>query len=106
MSDHEDPQFRNWLTARMNAANLSQAERAEFMQWLLKRSEPNSKGSESPSKLGRVKKKERLKQLKECFDWLKVRITESDLSESEQREFDSWLASRARKSNFLDDDDE
>jgi ferric-dicitrate binding protein FerR (iron transport regulator) len=84
----------------MNAADLSQAERAEFMQWLLKRNDPNSKVSESPSKLGRVKKKERLKQFKECFDWLKVRITESDLSESEQREFDSWLASRARESNF------
>jgi hypothetical protein len=56
VSDHEDPQFRNWLTARMNAANLSQAE--------------------------------------------------SDLSESEQREFDSWLASRARESSLLDEDDE
>lgn len=106
MGDQEDPQFKNWLTARMNAANLSQAERAEFMQWLLKRSEPKSKVSGSPSKLASVKKKERLKQLKECFDWLKVRITESDLSESEQREFDSWLASRARESNFLDDNDE
>ncbi len=105
MSDHEDPQFKNWLTARMSAANLTQAERTEFMQWLLKRKDANSTGSDSSSKSNPAKKKERLKELKECFDWLKVRITDSDLTDSERQEFDSWLASKARDSKFLDDDE-
>ncbi len=43
--------------------------------------------------------------MKECFDWLKVRISDSELSDSERQEFDSWLASRARDSKLLDDDE-
>lgn len=105
MSDHEDPQFKNWLTARMSAANLTQAERTEFMQWLLKRKDANSTGSDSSSKSNPAKKKERLKELKECFDWLKVRITDSDLTDCERQEFDSWMASKARDANLFDDNE-
>ena len=102
MSDTDDPQFKTWLTARMNAANLTKAERAEFLRWLVKRKSSNTDSSSSDEK---AKKGKRLKELKECFDWLKVRITDSDISEIERREFDAWMASRMRESNLLDDDE-
>ncbi|CAN5373065.1 hypothetical protein BH11CYA1_BH11CYA1_50520 [soil metagenome] len=102
MSDTDDPQFKTWLTARMNAANLSKAERAEFLRWLVKR-KGESVGSSTKSDAGT--KGKRLKELKECFDWLKVRITESDISEIERREFDAWIAIRMREGNLLDDDE-
>lgn len=98
MSNSDDPKFKSWLAARMNAANLSKAERAEFLKWLVGRKKSNTSGADS------TKKKRRLEELKECYDWLKVRITDSDISESERREFDIWMASRVRENNLLDDD--
>jgi hypothetical protein len=50
VSDHEDPQFKNWLTAKMNAANLTPAERKEFLHWLLRRKDPNPTVAESATK--------------------------------------------------------
>lgn len=101
MSTSDDPQFKSWLAARMNAANLSKAERAEFLKWLVGRKNSKSNGTGSDT----TKRKRRLEELKECYDWLKVRITDSDISEVERREFDLWMASRVRENKVLDDDE-
>ena len=96
-----NPQFKDWLKVRMNAANLSQSERMQFLRWLVKRKGgPDSGGSEA---LKSAVKSTRLKEVKECFNWLKVRITDSDINERESKEFDLWMAKRVVDSEILDD---
>jgi len=97
----DNPQFKNWLTARMNAVNLSQSERMEFLRWLVKRKGGSTGGGTDALKS--AAKKTRLREVKECFNWLKVRITESDISEIERQEFELWMAKRLSDSEIRDE---
>lgn len=84
----------------MGAANLTQSERMEFLQWLVRRKE--QEGVTAGAKVKEAKAT-RLKEIKECFSWLKARVTEAELSDSDRKEFDLWMAKRARESDLLDD---
>jgi len=73
----------------------------EFLQWLLQRKENET--ALGAQKMTVAKRATRLKEIKECFSWLKARVTEAELSDADRKEFDLWMAKRVRESELLDD---
>ncbi len=45
-------------------------------------------------------KTNKVKEVKECFDWLKTRIASADLTEEEKQQFDKWIAQRMKETGL------
>ena len=94
----ETEEFQVWLQSRVEEADLSPSEIAEFLRWLMSHSCDQSKKKHNDSTVS-------FSDVLQIVKWMTGRMQQLFVEENEQREFSAWLKERLEAHSCLSADE-